>query len=95
MQEYPPEMIEEHIRLSDWIAEISQRYGADIEIRLIDPQSGLGLWKAIRYWVRKYPTFIVNGKEKYTGWDRDALDAILQRALHAEKAGQVEQVETL
>jgi len=41
---------------------------------------GLGLWKSLRYWVRKYPTFIVNGKKKHTGWDKDALECVLQRA---------------
>jgi len=54
-------------------------YGPDIEIRVIDSQSGLGLWKSLRYWVRKYATFIVNGKKKYTGWDKDALEGVLQR----------------
>jgi hypothetical protein len=31
--------------------------------------------------VRKYPTFIVNGKARYTGWDKAALEALLQDAL--------------
>ena len=79
MDEYPTDMLQDHIRLSEWVVELSQRYGPDIEIRVIDPQSGLGLWKSLRYWVRKYPTFIVNGKEKYTGWDKDALERVLQR----------------
>ena len=59
MREYPTDMLEDHIRLSDWVTELSQRYGQAIEIRVIDPQSGLGLWKSLRYWVREYPTFIV------------------------------------
>jgi hypothetical protein len=79
MRGYPTDMLQDHIRLSEWVVELSQRYGPDIEIRVIDPQSGLGLWKSLRYWVRKYPTFIVNGKKKYTGWDKDALERVLQR----------------
>lgn len=81
MQGYPPDMMEEYLRLSEWVTELSYRYGSQIAIRVIDPQSSLGLWKALRYWVRKYPTFIVNGKEKYTGWDKDALEKILRNAL--------------
>ncbi len=81
MNEYPAELLDEHRRLSAWITELSQRYGKDIKIRLIDPQSGLGVWKLLRYWIRGYPAFVVNGKEKYIGWDKDALDTILQRAL--------------
>ena len=61
----------------------ARRYGEAIEIRVIDPQSALGLWKSLRHWVRKYPTFIVNGREKYTGWDKDALEEILRRTLEA------------
>jgi len=78
MQEYPSELLEDHVRLSDWVMELSQRYGAGIQIRVIDPQSGLGLFKSLRHRVRKYPTFIVNGKAKYTGWDTVALEGLLQ-----------------
>ncbi len=81
MEGYPEEMMEEHLRLSEWITDISRQYGPQIEIWVIDPQSGLGLWKALRYWIRKYPTFVVNGKEKYTGWDKTALNEILQKSL--------------
>jgi hypothetical protein len=83
MGEYPPEMLEEHIRLSDWVVELVQRYGPEVRIRVIDPQSGLGLWKSLRHRVRKYPTFIINGREKYSGWDKGSLDAAIQAALVA------------
>jgi hypothetical protein len=69
------------MRLSDWVMELSERYGRGIQIRVIDPQSGLGLYKCLRHRVRKYPTFIVNGKAKYTGWDRAALETLLRDAL--------------
>lgn len=81
MQEYPPELLEEHVRLSDWVMALSARYGSGIQIRVIDPQSGLGFFKCLRHRVRKYPTFIVNGKAKYTGWDKEALETLLQDAL--------------
>jgi hypothetical protein len=81
MQEYPPELLQDHMRLSDWVMELSERYGRGIQIRVIDPQSGLGLYKCLRHRVRKYPTFIVNGKAKYTGWDRAALETLLRDAL--------------
>ena len=81
LREYPAEMEAEYRQLSAWIAAISQQYGQQIMIRLIDLQSGLGLWKSLRYWVRQYPAFIVNGKTKYIGWDRHELDGILQKAI--------------
>ncbi len=86
MGEYPLEMLEDHVRLSDWVVELSQRYGDRILIKVIDPQSGLGFFKALRHWVRSYPTFIVNGRKRLTGWDKAALDAILQEEMGAMEA---------
>ena len=81
MQEYPPDLVQDYVRLSFWVEELAQRYGSGIRIRVIDPQSGLGLFKCLRHRVRKYPTFIINGKAKYTGWDKQALETLLQGAL--------------
>jgi hypothetical protein len=75
--------MEEHVRLSDWVLELSGRYGPDIRIRVIDPQSGVGFFKCLRHRVRRYPTFIVNGRAKYTGWDKEALETLLQDSLNA------------
>ena len=83
--EYPAEMLAEHARLSAWIAEIVERFGDRVEIRLIDPQSGLGFLKSLRYWVRRYPSFIINGK-KLTGWDRERLEALLAQAVAMEES---------
>jgi hypothetical protein len=35
----------------------------------------------VRYLIRRYPTFIINGRKRYTGWDKEALEAILYEAL--------------
>jgi hypothetical protein len=56
---------------------LGSRYGPRLSIKVIDPQSLPGFLKSLRHWVRRYPTFIINGREKYTGWDRDALEALL------------------
>ncbi len=74
----PEEMWQEYARLSSLVRDLSARYGPRLQITLIDPHTPMGLWKSIRYWVRRYPTFIVNGQRKYTGWDSNALESILQ-----------------
>jgi hypothetical protein len=48
---------------------------------VIDPQSLAGFFLSLRHWVRKYPTFIVDGREKVVGWDQIALEAVLQARL--------------
>ncbi|MGD8997654.1 MAG: hypothetical protein PVH80_06055 [Anaerolineae bacterium] len=74
---YPPQMLEEAGRLSTWLQELSARWGQQLHIRVIDPQSPEGLYKSLRYWVRRYPTFIINRRKKHTGWDPDAVERLI------------------
>lgn len=81
LDQYPEDLKQEAARLADWLFDLVERYGDRIHIRVIDPQSPEGLFKSLRYWVRKYPTFIVDGREKVTGWDQARLEAVLERRL--------------
>jgi hypothetical protein len=62
--------------------ELSARYGEQLHIRVIDPQSLEGLFRSLRHWISRYPTFIIDRKKTYTGWDPGVLDRLLveQRA---------------
>jgi hypothetical protein len=77
MDEYPRDLKEEYLKLSDWIRELTRTYKDSLLIRLIDAQSILGFYKSLRHWVRKYPTFIVEGQKTYTGWDKERLETLL------------------
>ena len=77
MDEYPSDLKEEYLKLSDWIRELTRIYEDRLLIKLIDAQSILGFYKSLRHWVRKYPTFIVEGQETYTGWDKRRLETLL------------------
>ena len=77
MDEYPLDSKEEYLELCDWIRELTRLYKDSLLIKLIDAQSILGFYKSLRHWVRKYPAFIVEGKETYTGWDRERLQDLL------------------
>lgn len=70
--------MEEAHRLASWMLEVAERFKDRIYVRVIDPQSPLGFYKSLRYWVRKYPTFIINGQKEYTGWDKERLETLLQ-----------------
>jgi len=81
LNEYPEDLKEDYLFLSGWIRELSQKYGPKILIKIIDAQSLLGVYKSLRHWVHRYPTFIINHKKKYTGKDKGQLDALLQQHL--------------
>lgn len=79
MEEYPPELKEEVMRLSEWIRELSRLYKHRLLIRLIDVQSPFGIYKSLRHRIRTYPGFIVEGKETYIGWDKNQLENLLDK----------------
>jgi hypothetical protein len=79
MEEYPPDLKEEYLKLSDWVRELTQLYKHRLLIKLIDVQSPLGIYKSLRHRIRTYPTFIVEGKETYTGWDKNQLESLLDK----------------
>ena len=68
--EYPDDLLEDHYQLSALVVELVNQYKDQIIIHVIAPQSLQGFFKSLRYWVRKYPTFIVNGQVAIAGWDR-------------------------
>lgn len=75
--EYPAEFLVEFERLMGWIDELSLRFGPSLQIRVVDPQSLEGLWKCLRYGVRRYPAFILPDGRKVVGWERAALEQAL------------------
>jgi hypothetical protein len=79
LDEYPADLKEEYTKLSDWIRELNGLYKHRLSIKLIDVQSPLGIYKSLRYRIRTYPTFIVEGKETYAGWDKSQLEGLLDK----------------
>ena len=67
LEAYPQEFMAEWQRLSDLILALAERYAGRLQIRIIDAQSPQALWKALRYGVRKYPTFIIGAAVPWLG----------------------------
>ena len=86
LDEYPPEWQADFQRLSVLIYDLADRYGDRVLIRIFDPRSWQGLIKALRHGVRRYPTFVVDGRTKIVGWDEGALAHALEGALAAAGA---------
>jgi len=76
--EYPQDLLKEHQQLSALVVELINRFRDGIVIHVIDPQSLPGIFKSIKYRVRKYPAFIIEGEELIVGWNRAALDSAIE-----------------
>jgi hypothetical protein len=83
---YPDEMWQDYTRLSTLVRNLAGRYGDRIRIVLIDPHTPMGFVKCVRHWIRRYPTFIVNGRAKYVGWDERSVDTLVRAGGALEKA---------
>jgi hypothetical protein len=81
LEEYPPEWQEEFKHLSSIVISLSEQYPNEVQIRIWDPRSLQGMWKSIRHGIRQYPTYIVNGRIKFSGWDTAELEQHLQSIL--------------
>ncbi|MFB0508134.1 MAG: hypothetical protein ACETWT_15510 [Thermodesulfobacteriota bacterium] len=81
INEYPEEIKDEFLRLSNWIRELVRLYQHRIFIRVIDAHSPMGILKSLWHRVWKCPAFIVEGKDKYVGWDTERLEALIDRHL--------------
>jgi len=82
-EEYPSDWQEESLKLSEWICELSRLYRHRISVRLIDAKSPLGIYKSLLYRFRTYPTFIIEKKEVYSGWDQHKLESLLDLRIRA------------
>lgn len=81
VQDYPDDLVRDYVKLCDWMREVARRHAGKVMVRIVDPQSLIGVAKALRHRVRTYPTFVVAGREKYTGWDQQELERMLARHL--------------
>ena len=86
IDDYPSELKDELLRLSGLIGELRSLYKHRICIRLIDAQSPIGIFKSLIYRFREYPTFIIEKKDVYSGWDREKVEGILDKYLKASNS---------
>ena len=86
IEDYPSELKDELLRLSSMIGELRSLYKHRIRIRLIDAQSPIAIFKSLRYRFHEYPTFIVEKKDVYSGWDREKVEGLLDKYVKAAKS---------
>jgi hypothetical protein len=77
----PPDLQAEYAAISDWIAQTLQLYGPRLQVKVVDVASIEGLIKAVCHRARRFPAFIVDGRERMIGFDPLRLDAALAARL--------------
>lgn len=60
------------------MVELINQFKDGIIIHVIDPQSLRGIYKSLRYHVRKYPSFIVDEKDLIIGWNQAELELAIR-----------------
>jgi hypothetical protein len=83
---YPPEIVEQAERLTGWLQGLSAQYGKRLHIHIVDPQSVEGFFKSLRYWIRRYPAFVVNRQSKVTGWNPVKVEQLLSNEMASGEA---------
>lgn len=77
----PADMQREYAAVSDWVRQLFAQYCDQVVVEVIDAASVEGVWKSLRYGVRRYPAIIVDGHDKSIGTDFSMADASISRRL--------------
>lgn len=77
----PPEMMQDYRNLSDWVINAAEHYGGRVVFKVIDAASLEGVYKSLRYGVRRYPAIVIEGKGKVIGADFTQAGALIDQKL--------------
>ncbi|MBI4673368.1 MAG: hypothetical protein HY741_17085 [Chloroflexi bacterium] len=77
----PDDLKREYANLSAWVRGTVDLYGGRVVFKIIDVASLEGLLKSVRYRARRYPAFIIEGKERYTGTDYEQVKSLIDNEL--------------
>ena len=83
---FPPDLQAEYTALADWVRGLVARHGERVAVRVVDAASLEGVFKALRHRTRRFPAFILDGRERIVGFDRGRLDGALARRLGSAPA---------
>ncbi|MGH2403376.1 MAG: hypothetical protein ACRDGN_02825 [bacterium] len=78
---------EESYRLLRFLDRLRDNFGARIEVHLIEPLSFVWMLRVIRFRPRRYPVFVVGGREIISGLDEAAVARTVAALLHSAAPG--------
>jgi hypothetical protein len=81
----PDDLRQEFQMLSLWVHDLAERFGRSLRLKVVDAASIEGVWKSLRYGIRRYPAVVVEGRDRFVGTDLEsALPSIERHVKEAE-----------
>ncbi|HYU20794.1 MAG TPA: DUF1525 domain-containing protein [Chloroflexota bacterium] len=80
---FPDDLKKEFADLSAWVEQTAERHPDQIQFKIVDAASIEGVYKSLRYGVRKFPAVIVAGRDKVSGGDLEGASTLVDRHLAA------------
>lgn len=84
---FPDDLKQEYTRLAAWVESVVSRHPEQVRFKIIDAASIEGVFKSLRYRVRKFPAIIIDGKERIEAGDYERATALVEQRLAAPAAG--------
>jgi hypothetical protein len=63
----PADLMNDYLALSDWVRELFRMHGTRVIIKVIDAASVEGVFRSLRYGMRRFPAVILDGKARFHG----------------------------
>jgi len=80
----PDDLARDFQAWSDWIHRLLERHGPRVRVKVVDAASIEGFVRSLRHRVGRYPAVIVDGNEKRSGADFEALDRVIEARLASD-----------
>lgn len=77
----PADLMQDYARVSQWVNGLVDRFGGQVAVAVIDAASIEGVWKSLRWGVRRFPAVMVDGHECFSLDDAPAAEAAIARRI--------------
>src|SRR3989442_4243060 len=79
----PPDLAHDYQALSEWVRALTEHYGGQVIVKVVDAASVEGSWKSLRYRVRRYTVVIVAGQDRCLRTYTSSVHALIDLSLSA------------
>jgi hypothetical protein len=75
----PLDLAEQYADIGAWAAQLQERFGDRLRLRIVDAVSMEGVFKAIRYRLGRLPAIVVDSRDRCDAADLERASAIVAR----------------